>query len=427
MANVTFKVRRRTDKEALACLQLIAQETSSTPTSSQYQARTAHTSVNFNWASPEADTNFQKLLAVDQDACQTIGFNLSSYIGINLARDDSSLFDVVTVSNNGGQNNPASDFQGAMLTITAKRVFGAYNTAQSLAEFFPDQAKVFQEAREASVNRLEELNLSMVEHTEEYRAAQDRRVEEVRQRLEAEATSRRAEQDEEHKEKLEALQKREADLEERIKAIDTQESRIARRGLRKELQAELQQRAERFELTKGTRRLRIPVIVVVSLMGLYLGVMAGVYFNEGIKLLTDHNGVTAAQIIAFSVKQFVVTAGFIGVCSYFIRWTNQWFDQHAREEFRLKRFGLDVDWANWVVETAMEWKKENEHQIPTELLVRLTGNLFADERARTDEASPADQLASALLGASASASLETPAGKLVLDRKGIEKLADGKK
>jgi hypothetical protein len=130
--------------------------------------------------------------------------------------------------------------------------------------------------------------------------------------------------------------------------------------------------------------------------------------------------------IALWVKQAALTAGLVSTAVFYIRWSNRWFEQHASEEFRLKRLSLDLDRASWLVETAMEWKDHKGTEIPNVLVERLSAGLFEPEKPKEAPLHPADQLASALLGASAEATIEVPGGsKIRLDRKGLRALQKG--
>lgn len=86
---------------------------------------------------------------------------------------------------------------------------------------------------------------------------------------------------------------------------------------------------------------------------------------------------------------------------FLIRRSNRWFDKHAAEEFSQKRFELDLPRASWLVEMAIEWQSERGSEIPESLVERFGNNLFEQQEARAEPLHPPDQLASALLGASA--------------------------
>ena len=94
----------------------------------------------------------------------------------------------------------------------------------------------------------------------------------------------------------------------------------------------------------------------------------------------------------------------------------------ADEEFRLKRFELDIDRASWVVEMALEWKDEKGTEIPKELIDRLTRGLFSDQKDAKIPKHPSEELANALLSASTRLSLKIPGlGEASIDKKGIQK------
>lgn len=98
---------------------------------------------------------------------------------------------------------------------------------------------------------------------------------------------------------------------------------------------------------------------------------------------------------------------------------NRWFEQHASAEFLLKQFELDIDRASWVVETAMEWRRDQNAEIPTSLLEGITRNLFADGGDSAQAHSAADDLASALVGNASQLKVKLGNNELNFDRKGL--------
>lgn len=99
---------------------------------------------------------------------------------------------------------------------------------------------------------------------------------------------------------------------------------------------------------------------------------------------------------------------------------NRWFEQHAAAEFLLKQFELDIDRASWVVETAMEWRRDQKSEIPGTLLEGISRNLFAEAGgASTEKHTAADDLASALVGNASQLKLKLGANEVSFDRKGL--------
>jgi hypothetical protein len=105
---------------------------------------------------------------------------------------------------------------------------------------------------------------------------------------------------------------------------------------------------------------------------------------------------------------------------YYARWQNAWAQRHADAEFQLQQFHLDVNRANWVIETCLEWKKETSNAvIPAELLSSLTRNLFQDPRGQAEQVlHPADELASAILGTASHLKLRTDGAEIDIEKPG---------
>lgn len=222
------------------------------------------------------------------------------------------------------------------------------------------------------------------------------------------------------------LQAREEELKKHIASIDDRDSRHVRRQIRSDIKAALAQRSERFELTRGTRRLRLPVQTFCMLLLTMFGVGLTFYSVEGVAHIfrsETRTGGSTSDPWAIALRLAIFGAAFGSTSIFYIRWNNRWFEQHASEEFQLKRLELDLDRASWVVEMAMEWKGEKGSDIPAHLLDRLTANLFSPTKVEQDHLHPADQLASALLGSASEATLKLPGGsELKMDRKGIREL-----
>lgn len=209
---------------------------------------------------------------------------------------------------------------------------------------------------------------------------------------------------EEEKQKLEA----------REKSLDDRDNMHARRAIREDLKKRLQEYAVDFTLTTQTKQLRWPLHVTVWLSLLALGAAIAYCWW----LMGQHFDLTLL------IKSSLLTIAALGILTWYIRWMNRWFDQHADAEFRLKQFGLDVDRASWVVETAMEWRASQHGAIPSHLLESISRNLFNQaERQGQDEIQPADYLASALLGNASRARIKLGDAELDYNRGALKKAA----
>lgn len=81
--------------------------------------------------------------------------------------------------------------------------------------------------------------------------------------------------------------------------------------------------------------------------------------------------------------------------------------------------GRFIDRASWVVETAMEWRRDQNAEIPTSLLEGITRNLFTDGGDSAQAHSAADDLASALVGNASQLKVKLGNNELNFDRKGL--------
>jgi hypothetical protein len=214
-----------------------------------------------------------------------------------------------------------------------------------------------------------------------------------------------------------ALKGRANELDDLRKKLDDRDYMHARRAIRGELQEIVKAREEKFTLTSNTRNLRLPVHLAMILLLFFLIALNGVLFEQLSKL--DLAAIPMTVLAWLLVKQGLAAAAFVGSIFYYIRWMNRWFEQHSAAEFLLKQFQLDIDRASWVVETALEWRRDQKTEIPTPLLEGITRNLFSERDAGPDRGTAADDLASALVGNASQVKLKLGGNEVSLDRKGL--------
>ncbi len=313
------------------------------------------------------------------------------------------------------------------LVIKAKKHLKEYDYSTELKDVLGQKLEDHYRHRETELARLNDLIDTQVEKNHDY---QKKLLDDYREQgriQERETESIRLKYKEAHEAQQQELKKREEEFQVKESAFETHESKYIRRKIRQELKNELANRNIKFELTKGTQSLRRPIfwfsIILLSIFGINLGFSS--YSTIQI-LLKDSDAVSHGLLSGLwplIAKQLLYLLAFGSTSIFFIRWNNQWFQQHAIEEFNLKQFDLDVDRASWVVELAMEWKKEMETEIPAPLLEQLTKNLFEREAVKEAVLHPADHLASALLGAASGVKLKLPGGgEIAYDQKGLKKL-----
>ena len=273
--------------------------------------------------------------------------------------------------------------------------------------------------REAELNKLINMSETVTVKASEYREQLNKDYQNKEQALRDDYKKQREELQTEYDRRRQELTNKEEELNTTLKEFDDRENRHVRREIREALLTNLKARQEKFSLTDGTKKLRWPIYGAV---GVVIFVLAwanwktfGLFDN-----LDKYNGYQLAFLVA---KQSALALAFGSTVVFFFRWCNHWFQQHANEEFYHKRLELDIDRASWVVEMALEWKTSTTEEIPTELLNKLSAELFNDQCKEVDQQlHPADQLASALLGASAQTKLKIGDNEITLDKKGIQAL-----
>jgi hypothetical protein len=312
-----------------------------------------------------------------------------------------------------GDNVPA-EVQNEFL-IRVRKAFAPQDLA-GLEKSLGKEATEFYRRREETLVRLQTLNEQLVTDAVATRKTLEAENVAYRRRLDQESDARRAELESDYLAKTNALNERESALEARIKELDDRAPTHARRQLREDLKRILQQRNESFALTKQTAGKRTPIHILFIVLLLSTGGLAGVAFGN---VITPPAGIAAWVLL---MRFGLAAAAFLAAVAFYIRWIDSWAKAHADEEFKLKRLELDIDRASWVVEMALEWRAARGTQIPAELLDRLTSNLFTEQGGQRKLRHPSEDLASALLRASASLRIPLPGvGELRLDRKAMER------
>ncbi len=100
--------------------------------------------------------------------------------------------------------------------------------------------------------------------------------------------------------------------------------------------------------------------------------------------------------------------GFALTAVFYIRWTDQWFRQHANQEFRLQQLALDVDRAGYATEMLMEWQEDKAGEMPAVMVDRLTAGLFTDQTTPPRVRHPSEDATAAILKAASRVQIDLP-------------------
>ena len=279
--------------------------------------------------------------------------------------------------------------------IAIQQQFIPLNRAEAIERALGPEMAEFYRLREETLSRLEKLGLKLVEETHDYRMQLDTEMAAHKQELTASF-------EEEYKKKNAVLKEREQDLTKLRQEIDDRSARHARREQSRALQQKISDRSKEFTLTPATRSKRRPIhAIFVGLLSLLGGLIAFTLLSpdtatEGVPLWLELGR------LPLGVLGFALTAIF------YIRWNDQWFRQHAEQEFRLQQLALDVDRAGYAAEMLLEWQEDKDGEMPAVMVDRLTAGLFTDQTKVERVRHPSEDAITALLKAASSVRVDMP-------------------
>jgi hypothetical protein len=365
---------------------------------------------------PETNKSWQELLNLNTIACRRLDFTLNNGVRIGVHRPANDQFtkefaDKVNIT-------PPDPFtvDGFAKTIRFTRQHLGSIDDKSMLDFMREEDKQHYQQREDAIRRLEEMQAGFFTKFQEFAVAQAAANQKRQDDQEEKYTARLDDLNKQHQERMDFVAAREAELEQRKKEIDDRDSRHARRQLQLEIQKKLAERSTQLELTKGTKKRRGWVAVAFVV---FLTLLAGLdiyylFFQQVAP--TDQ-----VQATALLIHKAIITILFATAFWFFIRWLNEWSNRHVDVEFRQKQFELDMARASWVVEMALEWQDQKGGQIPSFLIERLSRTLFVEEGRDAVPITPAEALASAVLGNETTADVQFNNVKLGVGRKGRDR------
>lgn len=339
--------------------------------------------------------------------------------------------------------------------LVATRILSYFRPIALPTAAKPNDAIAAQQAiQEATFARLEKQLEELFAQTIEARKKLDEAAQQKAVEQEAAFVARQNDADAEIERRRAELEQQSDVLKKRAEELDDSDNTFARRKIRDGMLSDVTERVRNFDVSEATRRARTPVLV-----GMYLlvGVFIALMLLTGYELSQSRESQSTAAAIsavmksstassptmpassakatnvdvgaalmhdafnerlALWVRLSLLTVGLVGSLIFYIRWQSRWAEQFATTEQSLKQFHLDVNRANWVVETCLEWRKETNSLIPTQLVESLTRGLFTKESPSPQALHPADELASALMGSASKLSLAVGDNKLEFDKPG---------
>ncbi len=208
---------------------------------------------------------------------------------------------------------------------------------------------------------------------------------EKHRRNEEEIRTHRQSLDDDHRVRLNALEEREREHLRRVQEHDTRESTAVRRELLTKIESLLENEKEvKVSADTVKKRTVIHCVCVVSML-----LAVGLVVNFSIRVAADsaplwhHVTPLSAGLVLFA-----------STLVYYVKWTDQWFREHARVEFQDRKLRSDIVRASWLAELVFEGRDKNR-ELPTLLVERYSDGLFTDAVGNPVD-HPSDQVVSFL-------------------------------
>ena len=307
------------------------------------------------------------------------------------------------------------DVSRALLVIQEQ--FIPLNRSAAIERALGPELAEFYRLREVGLSRLEALTQKLTEETHSYRMKLDAELIEHKRELTESLEAKERTIDAHYQERNAGLDSREQELERLRLDLDDRTARHARREQSRALQEKISRRSEDFSLTRATRNKRIPVhLIFIVLLSLSSGLIA-------VSLLYPVAATEGAEFWLGLVRLPIGALGFALTALFYIRWTDQWFRQHANQEFRLQQLALDVDRAGYATEMLMEWQEDKGGEMPAVLVDRLTAGLFTDQTTATRVQHPSEDVTATLLKAASGVRVNVPEiGEVALSGRQVRNL-----
>ena len=288
---------------------------------------------------------------------------------------------------------------------------GLVPTLSNLAEAF---GTTYQRITDELSNAVETVN--------QERANQLKAFRDERKSLQEEAAEERKSLQERAKTVLEEekreLESQRQSLKEEWQKLETSSHKDARRKQFLQLQEDLGNALAEPVADAGLRQIRWAVFTALVFAGIAAAVFAYASISSG-----SSNGAaeTGGSLIFLAIRSVVLS--FVSLASFFgaAAWLRYFYVRDLQAQEELRRFRNDMARASWVMDAALEIRKEHDEDIPPEWIKGVTEGLFAARK--KDTLNEGAQALAALMGLSVSTSVG-PAGTTVeLNKKGGKTIA----
>ena len=266
------------------------------------------------------------------------------------------------------------------------------------------------------LSKLESIGVDIQNDTRLFRKSLEEEHRDKEQRLEQSFTKSKEALERDYAEKFSLLN-------EQRKRLDDKSNTHARREIRKDITSAINERIKDFQLSKSTSRLRLPIHVAFLLL-IALSSAATLYYSKiFFTLFEDPKFLENRVAVAFAIVKSTGLAALLSTTTLlYIRWLNAWFNKNASEEMTLRRFQLDIERSSWIVETVLESVSQHSHQLPTELVLKFSNNLFSKEGEKASSLRhPIADVVSSLVGNATKAKFKLGENEVELNKQGLTK------
>jgi len=338
---------------------------------------------------------------------------------------DHSLHDVLIFNTEQDRQNPGSkppltSAQVRQINELIHEAFGDDGQLSAAAFRDPKTFQTVLRSHQTIIERLQKMTLEVGEQAANTRRELDEEYFALKKQLEEQVATERLENLKSADEERQQLADRADELAARARELDDRNNTHVRRELFEKTRTLLADRFKKLVLTPQTTSARTPIHVGVAGSAIVFGILIYAFTSEALNVIARVDSSVTERILVIA-KSATASLAFLGVISWYLRWMNRWFERLADSEFQLKQFELDITRAQWVVETAFEWKMSQQSPIPDQLLDNVSRNLFVNaEKDAAADMHPADYLASALLGKASNVKLAVPGAEIELGPKALK-------
>lgn len=391
---------------------------------------------------------FEALLSHNSTLLNTCSFNIS---GLNIAfyrggqyppEQQSPIWDEILLTWNQQQGKLSN--QDKMAIVAQINLdLKAFEPGRFVDSGLSEEQTQLLSIHEGTLERLERLNEDLIRQNSEFREQLEKRYEEKNTALEEKAKEKEEKLEQNYEIKADTLKEKEQKISEKLAAIDDRNNTHVRREIRDRMLDDVKNRISNFGVSESTENKRKPVMLGMFLLiflSTILLIFTGYEINKAesntyastqiLKENTNSEKIVKSEILEnvttdrvriywLWARLALLSFALLGTILYYIRWQNNWAEQHSASEFQLQQFYIDVNRANWAIESCLEWKKETDSEIPPDLLGSITRNLFfAEHREPLQLTHPADELASALMGSASNLKLNLNGNELEFNKPG---------